>query len=42
MSAAHRRLDGTFVNNVLLQLFQGHGVKAGVQSGRVAFPNHPG
>lgn len=30
-----------YVNNVLQQLFQGHGIQASVQSGRVTFPVHP-
>jgi hypothetical protein len=30
-----------YLNDVLRQLFQGHGVEALVQSGRVTFPTHP-
>jgi hypothetical protein len=39
-----RHIEGStdYVNHVLRQLFQGHGVEAGVQSGCVTFPNHPG
>jgi hypothetical protein len=39
-----QRIDGSteYVNDVLQQLFQGHGVEGIVQSGRVTFPNHPG
>jgi hypothetical protein len=39
-----QRLEGSAndVNDVLRQLFHGHGVEAGVQPGRVTFPAHPG
>jgi hypothetical protein len=39
-----QRIEGAMddVNDVLRQLFQGHGVEADVKSGRVTFPTHPG
>ena len=39
-----QRIEGStdYVNDVLRQLFQGHGVEASVQTGRVTFPTHPG
>jgi hypothetical protein len=39
-----QRVEGSvdYVNDVLRQLFQGHGVEARVGSGRVTFPAHPG
>jgi hypothetical protein len=39
-----QRVEGStdYVNEVLRQLFQGHGVQAVVQSGHVTFPAHPG
>src|SRR5690349_17795219 len=39
-----QRIEGStdYVNDVLRQLFQGHGVEARLQSGQVTFPTHPG
>ncbi len=40
----NREIEGStdYVNGVLRQLFQGHGVESDLQSRRVTFPAHPG
>jgi hypothetical protein len=39
-----QRIEGStdYINDVIRQLFEAHGVEAGVKAGRVTFPAHPG